>query len=88
MSAAPSRMRRKLAHSDTAKLDGGKVGSFDGDTGDFFSREIISGKAVMVNFHWHKRDPDRPVYSAAFSADAGITWEHNWYAHFARVTAG
>lgn len=72
------------ADSSAAKLDGGKVGSFDGDTGEFFSREVFSGKNVIVRFHWDKRDPDAPVWSAAFSVDEGCTWEWNWYAYFAR----
>ena len=76
------------ADSNAAKLDGGKVGSFDGDTGEFFSREVVSGKNVIVRFSWHKRDPDAPVWSAAFSVDEGRTWEWNWYAHFSRVLVG
>jgi hypothetical protein len=37
-----------------------------------------------VRFHWDKRNPEAPVWSAAFSVDEGQTWEWNWYAHFAR----
>lgn len=70
------------ADSNAMKLDDGKVGSFDGDTGDFFGREVVDGKDVIVKFHWDKRDPKAPVYSRAFSADAGRTWEWNWYSNF------
>lgn len=72
------------ADSSAMKLDGGKVGSFDGDLGDFFAREVFAGKNVVVKFHWDKRTPEAPIYSAAFSVDEGETWEWNWYAHFAR----
>lgn len=72
------------ADSNAMKLDGGKVGSFDGDEGDFFGREVDADKDVIVRFHWDKRDPDAPVYSRAFSADAGRTWEWNWYSNFSR----
>lgn len=72
------------ADSSGAKLDGGKVGSFDGDVGDFFAREVVAGTDVIVRFHWDKRDPNAPVWSAAFSADDGRSWEWNWYAYFAR----
>jgi hypothetical protein len=72
------------ADSSTARLDGGKVGSFDGDIGEFFAREVHGGKDVIVRFHWDKRNPNAPIWSAAFSADEGRTWEWNWYAHFAR----
>ena len=70
------------ADSDAMKLDDGKVGSFDGDEGDFFGREIVAGKDVIVKFHWDKRNPKAPIYSRAFSADAGRTWEWNWYSNF------
>jgi hypothetical protein len=70
------------ADSNTAKLDGGKVGSFDGDEGDFFGREVVNGKDVIVKFHWNKRNPKAPIYSRAFSDDAGRTWEWNWFSNF------
>ncbi|HTE05263.1 MAG TPA: hypothetical protein VK824_03625 [Planctomycetota bacterium] len=72
------------ADSNAAQLDGGKVGSFDGDTGDFFARDVFAGRDIIVKFHWDKRNPEAPVWSAAFSADEGRTWEWNWHAHFTR----
>ena len=72
------------ADSNEVKLDRGKVGSFDGDEGDFFGREVVAGKDVIVKFHWDKRNREAPVYSRAFSADAGRTWEWNWYSRFTR----
>ncbi|HTU64402.1 MAG TPA: hypothetical protein VMF52_00515 [Steroidobacteraceae bacterium] len=70
------------ADTATVKLDGGKVGSFDGDQGDFFGREVVGGRNVIVRFHWDKRQPKAPVYSRAFSVDDGKTWEWNWYSNF------
>jgi hypothetical protein len=72
------------ADTSTMTLDDGKVGSFDGDQGDFFGREVVEGKDVIVKFHWDKRNPGSPIYSRAFSADAGHTWEWNWYSNFSR----
>lgn len=72
------------ADSEAMKLDDGKVGSFDGDEGDFFGREMVGGKDVIVRFHWDKSDPEAPIYSRAFSADSGRSWEWNWYSHFSR----
>jgi hypothetical protein len=72
------------ADNNAMKLDAGKVGSFDGDIGDFFARELFAGKNIIVKFHWDKSDPEAPIYSAAFSDDEGQTWEWNWYAYFAR----
>jgi hypothetical protein len=72
------------ADSDAMTLDDGKVGSFDGDQGDFFGREMAAGRNVIVRFHWDKRDVEAPIYSRAFSVDEGRTWEWNWYSHFSR----
>lgn len=72
------------ADSNAGKLDDGKVGSFNGDEGEFFGREVVAGKDVIVKFHWDKRNPQTPIYSRAFSADAGRTWEWNWYSNFSR----
>jgi len=72
------------ADSNAVKLDGGKIGSFDGNTGDFFSREVFAGEDIVVKFHWDKRNPEAPVWSAAYSVNDGQTWEWNWYAYFAR----
>ena len=72
------------ADTNALKLDDGKVGSFDGDIGEFFGREVVAGKDVIVKFHWDKRNPRAPIYSRAFSADAGRTWEWNWYSNFSR----
>ena len=70
------------ADTGAMKLDDGKVGSFDGDEGDFFGHEVVAGTDVMVRFHWDKRSPKAPIYSRAFSVDDGRTWEWNWYSHF------
>jgi hypothetical protein len=72
------------ADSNAMQLDGGKVGSFDGEEGEFFGREVVGGKDVIVKFHWDKRNLEAPIYSRAFSADAGRTWEWNWYSKFSR----
>jgi hypothetical protein len=72
------------ADSNVMKLDSGKVGSFTGDIGEFFGREVVDGKDALVKFHWDKRNPKAPIYSRAFSADAGQTWEWNWYSNFSR----
>jgi hypothetical protein len=74
-------INRPLVHN-AGKLDGGKVGSFDGDAGEFFGRENVGGNDVIVKFHRDKRNPKAPIYSQAFSADAGRTWEWNWYSNF------
>jgi len=72
------------ADSDTGTLDVPTVGSFDGDLGRFYTRDTHAGKSVICQFLWDKSSPDRPVWSQAFSADEGETWEWNWYMHYER----
>jgi hypothetical protein len=72
------------ADSDAMTLDDGKVGSFDGAEGEFIGREVVAGNDVIVKFHWDTHDPEAPIYSRAFSTDAGRTWEWNWYSNFSR----
>jgi hypothetical protein len=72
--------------SDTNRgtLDKPVVGSFDGNIGRFYSRDTYAGKEIVVMFQWDKTDPAKPVWSQAFSDDAGKTWEWNWYMYFTR----
>lgn len=67
-------------------LDVPQVGSFDGKTGEFWARDIFEEKPIIVKFKWDATDEDNPVWSQAFSADEGETWEWNWYMYFSRQT--
>jgi hypothetical protein len=67
------------ADSNVVVLDVPQIGSFDGNTGTFYAKDIFEGKEIIVQFHWDKTNPDIPVWSQAFSADNGNTWEWNWY---------
>lgn len=73
------------ADSNVAILDVPQVGSFSADTGVFLARDIWEGTPVIVEYNWNKNDPDRPVWSQAFSPDEGETWEWNWFMRFTRV---
>lgn len=64
--------------STTGVLDPPVVGSFEGNVGSFYCKDVYAGKPVVVMFRWDKTDPDNPVWSQAFSPDNGITWEWNW----------
>ena len=61
------------------------VGSFEGNIGSFYCREIINGKPVIVLARWDKTNPDKAVWSQAFSEDNGKTWEWNSYNYGTRV---
>jgi len=69
----------------TGVLQPPTVGSFDGAIGKFYTRDTFEGRDIIVEFQWDKTDVDRPIWSQAFSADEGETWETNWYMHSRRA---
>lgn len=64
--------------STTGVLDPPVVGSFEGNIGTFYTKDIYEGKPILIMFRWDKTDQHNPVWSQAFSPDNGITWEWNW----------
>ncbi len=54
------------------------TGSFDGNIGRFYAKEIWDGKPILVLVQWDKSNPDRVIWSQAFSVDNGKSWEWNW----------
>lgn len=72
------------ADSDVVVLDVPQVGSFDGDVGRFYAKDVFERKPIIVVFQWDKTNPDSPIWSQAFSPDNGSTWEWNWYMTFSR----
>ena len=73
--------------ADTTRvvLDPPVIGSFENNIGTFFGNDIYEGKKVIVKFNWDRSKSDTPVWSQAFSADNGKTWEWNWYMYFTRL---
>ena len=63
--------------SNTGAMDPPVVGSFEGNIGRFYCKDVFNGKPVIVMFKWDKTDKNNPVWSQAFSPDNGITWEMN-----------
>ncbi|HEY5825290.1 MAG TPA: hypothetical protein VIT44_13040 [Cyclobacteriaceae bacterium] len=59
-------------------LDPPVVGSFENGVGHFFGKDTFNGKPIIMVFRWDARDKENPVWSQAFSADNGKTWEWNW----------
>lgn len=64
--------------SDSGVMDPPVLGSFVGNIGKFFCKDVYEGKPVLVVFVWDKTDPNNPVWSQAFSTDKGLTWEWNF----------
>jgi hypothetical protein len=73
------------ADSTNVTLDTPVMGSFDHNIGRFYTKDIFDGQEILVQFKWDKTNPDEPVWSQAFSADEGKTWEWNWYVNFFKV---
>ena len=65
------------ADNNSGTLDPPVVGSFENKIGHFFCKDIFNGKKIIVVFRWDVRNPNLPVWSQAFSADNGKTWEWN-----------
>jgi hypothetical protein len=65
--------------SNMGVLDPPVVGSFENKVGHFFMKDSFRGKDIIVMFRWDARNSDKPIWSQAFSADDGKTWEWNWF---------
>jgi hypothetical protein len=65
--------------SNSGVLDPPVIGSFENKIGHFFAKDTYQGKKIVFVFRWDVRNPDKPVWSQAFSTDGGKTWEWNWY---------
>jgi hypothetical protein len=72
------------ADNNTGTLDKPVVGSFENNVGRFYSREIFNNREVILQFQWDVTNPEKPVWSQAYSTDNGTTWEWNWYMYFTR----
>lgn len=75
------------ADSNHGTLETPVVGSFDGNIGVFYARDTFRDQAILMKFNWDKSDQKHPVWSQAFSADEGQTWEWNWHMYFSRPAA-
>jgi hypothetical protein len=73
------------ADSNNGTLDPPVIGSFENTIGTFYGRDVFEGKNIILQFNWDKTDPQRPVWSQAFSADNGKTWEWNWHMYMVKA---
>jgi hypothetical protein len=72
------------ADSNVVILDVPQIGSFDGKIGEFYARDVFDEKPIIVKFKWDATDANAPIWSQAFLADEGKTWEWNWFMNFSR----
>lgn len=73
------------ADSNAVVLDKPVTGSFENGIGRFYSKDVFDGTDIVVVFVWDATNPDKPVWSQAFSNDEGKTWEWNWYMYMSRI---
>jgi hypothetical protein len=63
--------------SNKGVMDPPVVGSFYGNIGKFYCKDVFQGKPILMMFVWDKTDKDNPIWYQAFSPDNGLTWEWN-----------
>jgi hypothetical protein len=62
------------------------IGSFSKGRGEFYSKESMDGREILVRFVISGVTADSCHFEQAYSADGGKTWEVNWIADDSRVT--
>ncbi len=72
------------ADSRYGTIDTPMVGSFEKNIGYFFAKDNFNERPILIQFLWDATVAGEPVWSQAFSADDGKTWEWNWYMYFKR----
>ncbi len=71
--------------SISCKLQPPTVGSFEGNQGRFYCKDVFNDQEIIVEFLWDKSDIQKPFWCQSFSADGGSTWEPNWYMYMTRM---
>jgi hypothetical protein len=61
------------------------IGEFRNGRGEFYSQEMLDGRAIFVRFVISDITPNSCRFEQAFSDDGGKTWEVNWIAVDTRV---
>jgi len=62
------------------------IGEFRNGRADFYDREAINGRAVLVRFSIWGVTANEARSEQAFSADGGKTWEVNWITRYTRTS--
>ena len=62
------------------------VGEFKNGQGEFYDREVINGRMILVRFIWSQITPNSAHFEQSFSDDGGKTWEVNWITDQTRVS--
>ena len=62
------------------------VGEFKNGQGEFYDREVINDRMILVRFIWSQITPTSAHFEQSFSDDGGKTWEVNWITDQTRVS--
>jgi hypothetical protein len=62
------------------------VGEFRNGRGDFYDRESIGGRTILLRFSIWGITADTAQSEQAFSDDGGKTWEVNWTNRYTRMS--
>ena len=71
----------------TGTLSPPSIGSFSNGRGEFYSKETLDGREILVRFVISDITATSCHFEQAYSADGGKTWEINWIATDTRVVA-
>ena len=77
-----------FANSASGEMVTPSVGEFREGRGEFYSKEILSGRPILVRFVVTPITADSCRFEQAFSGDEGKTWEVNWIATDTRMKGG
>lgn len=74
--------------SNNPQMDTDPVeGCFTDAVGRFYALGDWQGQPIVMLYQWDARNPEQPIWSQAFSADGGKSWEWNWTMHLTREGA-
>lgn len=74
-----------VASSRSGELSPPSIGSFANGRGEFFSKETLGDRPILVRFVISDVTATSVRFEQAFSADNGKTWEVNWVATDTRL---
>jgi hypothetical protein len=74
-----------VTNSASGTLGVPTIGEFKNGRGEFFDRETLNGRAILVRFVISDITSNSCHFEQAFSDDGGKTWEVNWLATDTRV---
>jgi hypothetical protein len=69
-----------FASSRSGEMSPPSVGAFANGRGEFYNRETLDGRPILVRFVISDITPTSCRFEQAFSADDGKSWEVNWIA--------